>query len=92
MMSVEDTFFKLHQLQDTEEVRKLFADHGVKAERYNAYSCAVTVFVKQESTVQMCVTGSHRSIVDGEKFFPHTPALVKFVEKFDAGDYPELIA
>lgn len=96
MIDFDVAYDKLAQFETANEIAELFEDYGVKALKGFPDRCAVTVWMRQQT--QLNIRTNHHSvralkengyyIVDSYR--THTRALEEFVSKFDEGCYPSL--
>jgi hypothetical protein len=79
-------------------VREFLAGEGVKATPKQADSCAIAHYLHRET--EQIVSVHHNGVMvwekalmfNGTEVAQHTEATLDFINHFDQGDYPELVA
>jgi hypothetical protein len=91
---------KLAGFSSAQEVREFLASEGVKATPKKSDSCAIAHYLHRET--EQIVSVHRGGVTVWEETLPfnfnrtqvaqHTAAMLDFINHFDHGDYPELIA
>lgn len=97
LADIHDKFAKLEALGSTDAIAWELEAQGIKATRDNAYFCAIAQYLGNPSYsdagVPPVAVKQSRVICFKDAAVVQTPALVAdFIDKFDQGEYPALVA
>lgn len=82
---------KLEAFETAEEIRQFLAAEGIKAVPSSASTCAIAEYVRQGSGVRVCVSRYNTYIRSTSPVGKHTKAMSEFTQRFDRGEYRELL-
>lgn len=102
MIDFQVAFDKLASLETADDLAELFRDHGVKARPADSRSCAITVWLEDQTGLNVATNTSYVRVVtaighyeyeDDRDIAPRqlSPAMAEFVRRFDAFMYPDLM-
>lgn len=81
------------------EIVKLMEGEQIKAYPGISTQCAVAAFVSKKTGDVVAVGSmgmgqplSAQPVAKDYAYFPHSPELIRFIESFDMGKYPQLVA
>lgn len=97
--TLEPYVAKLTSMESSDELRKFFVDEGVKGEKQRPMCCVIAAWLKRETRYSVVVTKvTIDSVLGACSKYPYgriariTPAMEEFINSFDRGYYPELVA
>lgn len=101
MLTVSEALTQLASAGDADDIAKELESHGIKAQPFCAFTCAIAKYIEMFSGTQVAVFPFGGVLTDltqdedgafiGEAECPTPPNVRDFLEAFDGGFYPNLI-
>lgn len=88
MLTFNEAYHKLAQFNSDSDIAKFFKEQGIRATRRNTTSCAVSVWMREQTGLKIW-SGSDAMGTETELKYT-TEAIEHFINRFDSGYYPEL--
>lgn len=98
MIDFQVAYDKLAGLETAEDIADLFRDYDVKGVRSDSESCAITVWMTEQTGLFIRTNNISVRAVDEsgyrisqDRYQKLTKAMESFIHKFDFGFYPDLV-
>lgn len=101
MIDPQVAFDKLAGFQNAYEIADFFKSEGIKGEKASHNKCPIAAWMRKTTGIYSSAAGSivvqNGNYYEGEEFAPDfrveaTTMMADFMNKFDRGDFPELVA